>query len=115
MSGDELFERVTDVAGLPGVRLTLATDLREGLVICAAGEDADRAPSMAALFAALYRQAAAAAVAHGMGEPRAVRLDCGDDHVLAGATGSTLLVVVAGQRANLGRIRLHLLAPAGTE
>lgn len=95
------------------VRLALVAGERDGLVVHAAGRDAGAASAAAALFASVYRRARAAAAAHGHGTPQLLRLQSPDGEVLAAGTGELVFVVVADRGANLGRLRLDLLAAAG--
>ena len=110
----EIHEReVVRLAARGGVRLALVAGERDGLVVHVAGRDAGGADAAAALFASLYRRARAAAAAYGHGAPRMLRLQSAEGEVLAAAAGELVYVVVAEGGANLGRLRLDLLAAAG--
>lgn len=102
-------ERVSRTAG---VRLAVATQGSDGLVLHAAGNDPARAPAAAALGAALFVRARAAAAAHDQGELRFLRLQCAAGQLLAASVAAAIVVVIADADANAGRIRLELLRAA---
>jgi predicted regulator of Ras-like GTPase activity (Roadblock/LC7/MglB family) len=77
------------------------------------GADRASAPAAAALGAAMFARGRSVAAACGHGEPRLLRLQCGEGQLLAAAAGSTVLIVLAERGANVGRIRLELLRVAG--
>lgn len=97
------------MAHAPHVRLALAVSQRDGLVVHSAGQDVKDAATVAALFASLYRRAAAVARANNGGETQFVRFEASGGDVLASAAGALVLVVIVRMGANLGRMRLELL------
>jgi predicted regulator of Ras-like GTPase activity (Roadblock/LC7/MglB family) len=100
---------IEHIAHAPHVRLALAVSQRDGLVVHSAGEEVKEAATVAALFASLYRRAAAVARAQNGGETRFIRFEASGGDVLASAVGTLLLVVIVRMGANLGRMRLELL------
>jgi predicted regulator of Ras-like GTPase activity (Roadblock/LC7/MglB family) len=111
---DALRGEMARLEAAAGVRLVVAASARDGLVVHAVGGDIARAPAVAALFAALFRRARTAAEAHGHGQTRVVRVRSETAHVLAAERGEEVLVVVADNAANVGRLRLELLRTVGS-
>lgn len=108
MKPEALAFEVDRIGGVAGVRLAVASALLEGLVVYAAGEDRHDAEAVAALFSPLLRKAAALAQVTGAGVPQLVRLQSGENEVLAAVVGEQVLIVVARRGANVGRVRIEL-------
>lgn len=108
MNPETLALEVERIGGVPGVRLAVASALVEGLVVHAAGEDVGDSEAVAALFSPLLRKAATVALAARTGQPQLVRLQSGENEVLAAMVGELVLIVVARRGANVGRVRIEL-------
>ncbi|HEX6250538.1 MAG TPA: roadblock/LC7 domain-containing protein [Gemmatimonadaceae bacterium] len=108
-----LYAELERLSRAAGVRVAVATQENDGLVLHAAGSDPARAPAAAALGAALFARARAAAAAQDHGDVQFLRVQCAAGQLLAASAGGAIVVLIAAADSNAGRIRLELLRAAG--
>ena len=92
-----------------GVLGAMLVGIDDGMVIAGdagPGRDADTA---AALAASLFRRTRTAAADAGLGDAGFVRLEADRGHLCATARGDVVLVAVASNGINLGKLRLEML------
>ncbi|MEO8194163.1 MAG: roadblock/LC7 domain-containing protein [Gemmatimonadales bacterium] len=97
-----------------GVLGAMLVGIEDGMVIAGdagPGRDSDTA---AALAASLFRRTRTAASDAGLGESRFVRLEADRGHLCAAAQGDIVIVAVASNGINLGRLRLEMLSAVET-
>ena len=102
--------RVLEVlTSIPGVRGALVVSREDGLVVAeSAMNDVDSA-AVSALSASLAARLARAVRAAGLAAPRGLLLEASHGSIMAApAEANQLLVVVTGEDANLGLLRLAL-------
>ena len=95
-----------------GVMGVMLVGVEDGMVIAGdagAGRDSDTA---AALAASLFRRTRTASGDAGLGDSRFVRLEADRGHVCATARGDVVIVAVASNGINLGKLRLEMLGAA---
>ena len=93
-----------------GVLGAMLVGIDDGMVIAGdagPGRDADTA---AALAASLVRRTRTAAADAGLGDAGFVRLEADRGHMCATARGDVVLVTVASNGINLGKLRLEMLS-----
>lgn len=95
-----------------GVLGAMLVGMDDGMVIAGdagPGRDADTA---AALAASLFRRTRNASDDAGLGAARFVRLEADGGHLCATAHGDVVVVAVASNGINLGKLRLEMLGAA---
>ena len=105
---------VSRLARQQGVMGAMLVGIDDGMVIAGdagPGRDADTA---AALAASLFRRTRNASADSGLGDARFVRLEADRGHLCATAHGDVVLVAVASNGINLGKLRLEMLGAAET-
>ena len=108
---DSVVARLQRQQGVLGV---LLVGLEDGMVIAGdagPGRDGDTA---AALAASLFRRTRMASADAGLGEAAFVRLEADRGHLCATAHGDVVIVAVASNGINLGKLRLEMLGAAET-
>lgn len=108
----ELESIVLRLARQQGVMGAMLVGMDDGMVIAGdagVGRDADTA---AALAASLFRRTRTASGDAGLGEARFVRLEADGGHLCATAHGDVVIVAVASNGINLGKLRLEMLSAA---
>lgn len=110
-------ETLRGLARLPGVRLAMTAGAKDGLIIEqseGAGMAADAAAQRhtAALAAFLYGRAGSASAAAGLGVPVFMRLEAAEGQLCVVGGGEIVLVTLLENSANIGRVRLDMLAGA---
>lgn len=108
-------ETLRHLARLPGVTLAMTAGATDGLIIEVSDVTATPAQQAArrhtaALAAYLYARAGRASGAAGLGAPALMRLDADRGQLCVVGSGEIVLVALLEPSANLGRIRLDLLA-----
>ena len=97
-----------------GVMGAMLVGIDDGMVIAGdagPGRDADTA---AALAASLFRRTRNASQDAGLGDARFVRLEADRGHMCATARGDVVIVAVASNGINLGKLRLEMLSEVET-
>ena len=95
-----------------GVMGVMLVGVEDGMVIAGdagVGRDSDTA---AALAASLFRRTRTASADAGLGDSRFVRLEADRGHLCATARGDVVIVAVASNGINLGKLRLEMLGAA---
>ena len=95
-----------------GVLGAMLVGIDDGMIIAGdagPGRDADTA---AALAASLFRRTRNASDDAGLGAARFVRLEADCGHLCATAHGDVVVVAVASNGINLGKLRLEMLGAA---
>lgn len=108
-------ETLRQLARLPGVMLAMTVGAADGLIVESGAGDAGALEEsarkhIAALGAYLYAKAGRASAAAGLGEPAFMRLDAEHGQLCVAGAGELVLLAVLERDANLGRIRLDMLA-----
>jgi predicted regulator of Ras-like GTPase activity (Roadblock/LC7/MglB family) len=105
---------VARLARQQGVMGAMLVGIDDGMVIAGdagPGRDADTA---AALAASLFRRTRTASADAGLGSATFVRLEADRGHLCATARGDMVLVAVASNGINLGKLRLEMLGAVET-
>lgn len=110
-------ETVRHLARLPGVIMAMTAGASDGLIIengdaAGAGENQAARRHTAALGAYLYASSGRASAAAGLGVPAFMRLEAAGGQLCVVGCGEIVLLVLLEPAANLGRIRLDMLAGA---
>ena len=95
-----------------GVMGVMLVGVDDGMVIAGdagPGRDSDTA---AALAASLFRRTRTASADAGLGDSRFVRLEADRGHLCATARGDVVIVTVASNGINLGKLRLEMISAA---
>lgn len=106
---DSVVARLERQRGVLGVMLV---GMDDGMVIAGdagSGRDSDTA---AALAASLFRRTRMAASEAGLGEAGFIRLEADRGHMCAIARGDVVIVAVAANGINLGKLRLEMFGAA---
>jgi predicted regulator of Ras-like GTPase activity (Roadblock/LC7/MglB family) len=97
-----------------GVMGAMLVGVDDGMVIAGdAGEGRD-SDTAAALAASLFRRTRTASGDAGLGDATFVRLEADRGHLCATARGDVVIVAVASNGINLGKLRLDMLSAAET-
>ena len=110
-------ETLRHLARLPGVIVAMTAGAKDGLII----EDGDGAGireasthrHTAALGAFLYARSGCASAAAKLGEPVFMRLEAERGQLCVVGSGEIVLLALVEASANVGRIRLDMLAARG--
>lgn len=110
-------ETLRYLARLPGVTLVMTAGAGDGLIVESsdAGATAARLSAQrhtAALASFLYSRSGRASSAAGLGAPLFMRLEAEDGQLCVIGCGDVVLVALLEKGANLGRIRLDMIAGA---
>lgn len=106
-------ETLRNLARLPGVTLAMTAGARDGLIVEISGEgDSSSHRHTAALASFLYARSGRASAAAGLGAPVFMRLEAEKGQICVVGCGEIVLVAALEATANLGRIRLDMLAAA---
>lgn len=106
---DSVVARLERQRGVLGVMLV---GMDDGMVIAGdagSGRDSDTA---AALAASLFRRTRMAASEAGLGDAGFIRLEADRGHMCAIARGDVVIVAVAANGINLGKLRLEMFGAA---
>jgi predicted regulator of Ras-like GTPase activity (Roadblock/LC7/MglB family) len=95
-----------------GVHGSLVVSESDGMIVDANLRVGQRGDDVAALAAAVYRRARRASAAAGLGAPAFLQLDARRGHVCAVGAGDLVILVIAEPTANIGLLRVQLLAAA---
>jgi predicted regulator of Ras-like GTPase activity (Roadblock/LC7/MglB family) len=109
---DVLTEAVQRVSHVPGVRGALVVEAEAGLSVVAEVAAETDGDAVAALSAALFRRTAEAAAIGGFGMLESLHLEADGGHVLVAGGPDLVIVVIAEDDAQLGRIRVETLRAA---
>lgn len=106
-------ETLRDLARLPGVTLAMTAGAKDGLIVESSGDgDSPAHRHTAALASFLYARSGRASAAAGLGLPVFMRLEAENGQICVVGCGEVVLVAAIVASANLGRIRLDMLAGA---
>ena len=106
---DSLVARLQRQQGVVGV---LLVGIEDGMVIAGDAGHGRNSDTAAALAASLFRRTMRAASDAGLGVATFVRLEADRGHLCATARGDVVIVTVASNGINLGRLRLEMLGAA---
>ncbi len=95
-----------------GVRGVMLVGMEDGTVIAGDAGTSLGSDTAAALAASLFRRTRAAAGDAGLGEANFVRLEADRGHLCAIARGDVVIVAVAANGINLGKLRLEMFGAA---
>jgi predicted regulator of Ras-like GTPase activity (Roadblock/LC7/MglB family) len=95
-----------------GVMGSMVVGEGDGIIVDSNLQLGVKGNTVAALAASLYRKARLSAEAAGLGAVLFLRLEAERGHIFAAGRGELVLVTVAGERANVGLIRVEMLKAA---
>ncbi|HLA90861.1 MAG TPA: roadblock/LC7 domain-containing protein [Gemmatimonadaceae bacterium] len=92
-----------------GVTGCMVVGEQDGIIVDSSLQIGVNGTAFAALTASLYRRARRSAAAAGFGETGFFELDAEHGRVCAAGRNDLVLVVVAGERVNVGLVRVEML------
>jgi predicted regulator of Ras-like GTPase activity (Roadblock/LC7/MglB family) len=104
---ESLLQAIMPLTRIPGVRGALVVEPDVGIPVVQELAAGVNGMAIAALVSSLYRRAARAASAGGVGQLSTLQLELGEGHVLAAGGVGMLVIVIADASAQLGLVRLE--------